>query len=110
MSARLTREDKIMLSCLNFMTSFRKTRELLLDWCLIDLLLKEKYVLPAMNPVFLKSPEFLRGKLEGMIGVRVISYLLPDFPFSVVLALKRYGSVMRTSRTKAILIFRPLQR
>ena len=71
-----------MLSCLNSMTSFRKTRELLLDWCLIDLLLKEKYVLPAMTPVSLKSPEFLGGKLEGMIGVRVISYLLPDFsPF-----------------------------
>ena len=71
-----------MRSCLNSMTSFRKTRELLLDWCLIDLLLKEKYVLPAMTPVSLKSPEFLGGKLEGMIGVRVISYLLPDFsPF-----------------------------
>ena len=103
LSACLTRKDKVMLSCLNSMTSFRKTRELLLDWCLID-------PLPAMNPVSLKSPEFLRGKLEGMIGVRVISYLLPDFPLSVVLALKRYGSVMRTSRTKAILIFRPLQR
>ena len=31
-----------------------------------------------MTPVSLKSPEFLRRKLEGMIGVRVISYLLPD--------------------------------
>ena len=30
-----------------------------------------------MTPVSLKSPEFLQGKLEGMIGVRVISYLLP---------------------------------
>ena len=56
-----------MLSCLNSMTSFRKTRELLLDWCLIDLSLKENYVLPAMTPVSLKSPEFLGGKLEGMI-------------------------------------------
>ena len=64
MSARLTREDKVMLSCLNFMTSFRKTRELLLDWCLIDLLLKEKYVLPAMNPVFLKSPNFFEENLR----------------------------------------------
>ena len=55
-----------------------------------------------MTPVSLKSPEFLRGKLEGMIGVRVISYLLV-FSLSVVLdlALKRYGSVTRTSRTKA---------
>ena len=54
-----------------------------------------------MTPVSLKSPEFLRGKLEGMIGVRVISYLFV-FSLSVVLdlALKRYGSVMRTSRTK----------
>ena len=55
-----------------------------------------------MTPVSLKSPEFLRGKLEGMIGVRVISYLFV-FSLSVVLdlALKRYGSVTRTSRTKA---------
>ena len=30
-SARLTREDKVMLSCFNSMTSFRKTREVLLD-------------------------------------------------------------------------------
>ena len=82
LSARLTREDKVMLSCFNFLTSFRKTREVLLDWYLIDLLWKEKYVLPATTSVSLKSPEFLRGKLEGMIGVRVISYLLPDLsPF-----------------------------
>ena len=58
-------------------------------------------MLPVMTPVSLKKPEFLRGKLEGVIGVQVISYLLPDFPLSVVLALKRYGSVTRTSRTKA---------
>ena len=48
-----------------------------------------------------------------MIGVRVIS-CCQTFPLSVVLALKvlkRYGSVyMRTSRAKAILILRPLQR
>ena len=31
LSARLTREDKVMLSCFNSMTSFRKTREVLLD-------------------------------------------------------------------------------
>ena len=30
-AARLTREDKVMLSCFNSMTSFRKTREVLLD-------------------------------------------------------------------------------
>ena len=59
-------------------------------------------MLPAMTPVSLKKTEFLRGKLEGMIRVQVISYLLV-FSLSVVLdlALKRYGSVMRTSRTKA---------
>ena len=47
-----------------------------------------------------------------MIGVRVIS-CCQTFPLSVVLALKvlkQYGSVMRTSRAKAILILRPLQR
>ena len=82
LSARLRREDKVMLSCLNSMTSFRKTRVVLRDWYLIDLLLKEKYVLPAVTPVSLKSPEFLRGKLVGVIGVQVISHLLPDFsPF-----------------------------
>ena len=64
MSARLTREDKVMLSCFNSLTSFRKTREVLLDRYLIDLLLKEKYVLPAMTAVsLLKSPEFLRVQL-----------------------------------------------
>ena len=31
LSARLTREDKAMLSCFNSMTSFRKTLEVLLD-------------------------------------------------------------------------------
>ena len=31
LNARLTRQDKVMLSCLNSMTSFRKTREVLLD-------------------------------------------------------------------------------
>ena len=31
LSARLTREDKVMLSCFNSLTSFRKTREVLLD-------------------------------------------------------------------------------
>ena len=31
LNARLTREDKVMLSCFNSMTSFRKTREVLLD-------------------------------------------------------------------------------
>ena len=59
-------------------------------------------MLPAMTPVSLKkNHKFLRGKLEGMIGVQVISYLLV-FSLSVVLdlALKRYGSVTRTSRTK----------
>ena len=71
-----------MLSWFNSMTSFRKTREVLLDWYLNDLLLQEKFVLPAMTPVSLKTTEFLRGKLEGMSGVQVISYLLPDFsPF-----------------------------
>ena len=58
-------------------------------------------MLSAMTPVSLKKKtEFLRGKLEGMIGVWVISYLLPDFSLFRYLALKRYGSVMRTSRTK----------
>ena len=60
-------------------------------------------MLPAMTPVSLKKKtEFLRGKLEGMIGVQVISYLFV-FSLSVVLdlALKPYGSVTRTSRTKA---------
>ena len=68
--------------------------------CLIDTLTEEKFVLPAMTPVSLKKTEFLRGKLEGMIRVQVISYLLV-FSLSVVLdlALKRYGSVTRTSRT-----------
>ena len=36
-------------------------------------------MLPVMTPVSLKKSKFLRGKLEGMIGVQVISYLLPDF-------------------------------
>ena len=31
LSARLTIEDKVTLSCVKFMTSFRKTREVLLD-------------------------------------------------------------------------------
>ena len=31
LSAHLTREDKVMLSCFNSLTSFRKTREVLLD-------------------------------------------------------------------------------
>ena len=31
LSACLTRENKVMLSCFNSMTSFRKTREVLLD-------------------------------------------------------------------------------
>ena len=46
---------------------------------------------------------FLRGKLEGMIGVRLSAICCQTFSLSVVLdlALKRYGSVMRTSRTKA---------
>ena len=101
LSARLTRKDKVTLSCVNSMTSFRKTREVLLDWYLNDLLLEEKFVLPAMTPVSLKTTEFLRGKLEGMMRVQVISYLLPDIPPFLVLALKWYGSVMRTSHTKA---------
>ena len=81
LSARLTRGDKVMLSCFNSIT-----REVLLDWYLNDLLLEKKFVLPAMTPVSLKKKkknEFLRGKLEGMIGFQVIlgylSYLLPDF-------------------------------
>ena len=80
LSARLTRKDKVTLSCVNSMTSFRKTREVLLDWYLNDLLLEEKFVLTAMTTVSLKTTEFLRGKLEGTIGVQVISCLLPDFP------------------------------
>ena len=83
LSARLTREDKVMLSCLNSMTSLileLKTREVLRDWYLNHLLLEEKFVLPATTPVSLKNPEFLQGKLEGLIGVQVISYLLPYFP------------------------------
>ena len=55
LSARLTREDKVTLSCVNSMMSFRKTREVLLDWYLNDLLLEEKFVLPAMTPVSLKK-------------------------------------------------------
>ena len=61
-------------------------------------------MLPAMTPVSLKKKliSSRESKLEGMIGVQVISYLFV-FSLSVVLdlALKRYGSVMRTSRTKA---------
>ena len=50
-SARLTRrEDKVMLSCFNSIS-----REVLLDWYLNDLLLEEKFVLPAMTPVSLKK-------------------------------------------------------
>ena len=101
LSARLTREDKVTLSCVNSMISFRKTCEVLLDWYLNDLLLEEKFVLPAMTPVSLKTTEFLRGKMDGMIRVQVISYFLPDVPPFLVLALKLYGSVMRTSHTKA---------
>ena len=82
LGACLTRENRVMLLRVNSMTSFRKTREVLLDWYLNDLLLEEKFVLPAMTPVSLKTTKFLRRKLEGMIGVQVISYLLPDFlPF-----------------------------
>ena len=37
-------------------------------------------MLPAMTPVSLKiKNKFLRGKVECMIGVQVISNLLPDF-------------------------------
>ena len=73
-----------------------KNREALLHWYLNDLLLVETFVPPAMIPVSLKDPEFLWGKLEGMMGVQVISYLLPDFtPF-------------RCSWLKTI--FRPLHR
>ena len=79
LSARLTREDKVTLSCVNSMTSFRKNGEVLLDWYLNDVLLEENFVLPAMTPVSLNTTEFLRGKLEGTIGVQVIS-CLPDFP------------------------------
>ena len=67
-------------------------------------------MLPAMTTVSLKKNKFLRGKLEGMIGVRsrmsefrLSAIFCRTFSLSVVLdlALKRYGSVMRTSRTKA---------
>ena len=55
-------------------------------------------MLPAMTPVSIKKTQ----KLEGMymIAIRLISYLLPDFSLFRYLALKRYGSVTRTSRTK----------
>ena len=73
-----------MVSCLNSTTSFTKTCEVLLDSYLIDLLLKEKYVLPAMTPVSLKLPEFLRGKSEfGLLAI-----CSQTFPLSVVLAFK----------------------
>ena len=59
-------------------------------------------MLPAMTPVSLNTPEFLRGKLERMIGVQVISYLFPDFsPFRYYYFKTINVSVMRTSRTKA---------
>ena len=74
LSACLTREDKVMLLCFNSIS-----REVLLDRYLNDLLLEEKFVLPPITPVSLKKTEFLQGKLEGMIGVQFISYLLPDF-------------------------------
>ena len=65
LSARLTREDKVMLSCFNSMTSFRKTREVLLDWYLNDLLLEEKFVLPAMTPVSLKKKQISSRETWG---------------------------------------------
>ena len=55
LSARLTREDKVMLSCFNSMTSFRKTREVFLDWYLNDLLLEEKFVLQGYDSSFSKK-------------------------------------------------------
>ena len=104
LSARLTREDKVMLSCFNSMTSFRKTREVLLDWYLNDLVLEEKFVLPAMTPVSLKKrPNFFKENLRVWSEFRLSAICCQTFSLSVVLdlALKRYGSVMRTSRTKA---------
>ena len=83
LSARLTREDKAMLS------SFRKTLEVLLDWYLNDLLLEEKFVLPAMTPVSLKKkPNFFEGNLRVWSEFR-LSAICQTFPLSVVLALKR---------------------
>ena len=95
LSARLTREDKVMLS------SFRKTLEVLLDWYLNNLLLEEKFALPVMTPVLLKKPNFFEGNLRVWSEFRLSAICCQTFPLSVALALKRYGSVMRTSRAKA---------
>ena len=82
LSARLTREDKVMLS-------LKKSWSLASLIYLNDLLLVETFVLPAMIPVSLKNPEFFWGKLEGMIGVQVISYCCyQTLPLSVVLGIK----------------------
>ena len=72
LSARLTREDKVMLS-------------LKKSWSLAWLISWRSFIGRNICPAGYdsgfskKNPEFLRGKLEGMIGVQVISYLLPDF-------------------------------
>ena len=104
LGACLTRENRVMLLRVNSMTSFRKTREVLLDWYLNDLLLEEKFVLPAITPVSLKKkPNFFEGNLRVWSEFRLSAICCQTFSLSVVLdlALKRYGSVMRTSRTKA---------
>ena len=100
LSARLTRKDKVTLSCVNSMTSFRKTREVLLDWYLNDLLLEEKFVLLVMTPVCLKPPNFFEGNLRAWSEFRLSAICSQNFLLSIVLALKWYGSVMRTSHTK----------
>ena len=89
LSARLTREDKVMLS-------------LKKSWSLAWLISWRSFIGRNICPAGYdsgfskKKPEFLRGKLEGMIGVQVISYLLPDLsPFCC--------SCLKT-------IFRPLHR
>ena len=74
-----------------------------------DLLLEENFVLPAMTLVSLKATEFLPGKLEGTIGVQVISCLLPDFPPFLCSCFKMIWFCQENfPYLVEILIFRPL--
>ena len=87
LSARRTREDKVMLSCFNSIS-----HEVLLDWYLNDLLLEDKFVLPANTPVSLKKkPNFFEGNLRVWSEFSLSAICCQTFSLSVVLdlALKR---------------------